>query len=119
MNERRKHKRHDTTFEVQLENVDLGKTKAFSHNISAGGLFVRTKTPLPKGSKITVLLSVPDSEEKIQVKGIVKWETKKLWSKAEGGGEGTGMGIQFIDPDEKAMKAIRDLIYKLEETEPM
>jgi type IV pilus assembly protein PilZ len=72
--------------------VDYKKMNSFfadyTKNISKGGTFIKTKKPLPVGTRFLFKLSVPKREAPFELLGEV------VWSKAEG--EDSGMGIRFI-----------------------
>ncbi len=64
-----------------------------SHNVSAGGLFLRTATPLPPGTKARVSLRVDDIE--------IVAEAEVVWV-ASGGAQTPGMGLKLLDIQEGA-----------------
>jgi type IV pilus assembly protein PilZ len=72
--------------------VDYKKLNSFfadyTKNISKGGTFIKTKKPLPIGTRFLFKLSVPQREAPFELLGEV------VWSKAEA--EEPGMGIRFI-----------------------
>jgi uncharacterized protein (TIGR02266 family) len=61
-------------------------------DISKGGIFLRTPTPLEPFEKITVVLELPDGEE-VELSGVVV----HVVTPAEAGEGGPGMGVQFSD----------------------
>lgn len=72
--------------------VDYKKLNSFfadyTKNISKGGTFIKTKKPLPIGTRFLFKLTVPNREAPFELLGEV------VWSKADG--EEPGMGIRFI-----------------------
>ncbi|XXF75956.1 TIGR02266 family protein [Myxococcaceae bacterium GXIMD 01537] len=72
--------------------VDYKKLNSFfadyTKNISKGGTFIKTKKPLPIGTRFLFKLSVPHREAPFELLGEV------VWSKADA--EEPGMGIRFI-----------------------
>ena len=72
--------------------VDYKKLNSFfadyTKNISKGGTFIKTKKPLPIGTRFLFKLTVPHREAPFELLGEV------VWSKAEA--EEPGMGIRFI-----------------------
>lgn len=72
--------------------VDYKKLNSFfadyTKNISKGGTFIKTKKPLPIGTRFLFKLSVPNREAPFELLGEV------VWSKADA--EEPGMGIRFI-----------------------
>lgn len=77
--------------------VDYKKLNSFfadyTKNISKGGTFIKTKKPLPIGTRFLFKLTVPQREAPFELLGEV------VWSNAEG--EEPGMGIRFIYADER------------------
>lgn len=62
-------------------------------NISAGGLFLATRFPLPAGSMVLLQLNLPSLEGAVEVMGEV------VWNNLNSGGQSDlpdGMGIRFI-----------------------
>src|SRR5271170_6979043 len=72
--------------------VDYKKLNSFfadyTKNISKGGTFIKTKKPLPIGTRFLFKLSVPQRGEPFELLGEV------VWSQMDG--EEPGMGIRFI-----------------------
>ena len=68
-------------------------------NLSEGGMFLRTSTPLVRGSKAT--LRIGPSLETI---------ARVVWSRMEGQGGPPGMGLEFENIDDGVREAIRRLM---------
>lgn len=68
-------------------------------NVSEGGLFVRTSTPLPYGSRARLRIG-----EWLEVNAEV------VWAAGEGSGACPGMGLQFEDPTDSFLSAVHKLI---------
>ncbi|MFL5322261.1 MAG: TIGR02266 family protein [Myxococcaceae bacterium] len=72
--------------------VDYKKLNSFfadyTKNISKGGTFIKTKKPLPIGTKFLFKLSVPHRDQPFELLGEVVW--------SKGDGDEPGMGIRFI-----------------------
>lgn len=71
-------------------------------NISVGGIFIPTRTPMPKGSAIEIEWYLPSRNEKVAILGVVQW----VGENEEGV---TGMGIKFIKLDSQ----VRDDIIRI------
>ncbi len=66
----------------------------FGTNISRSGVFVNTKDPQPVGTRVRLLVSLPEHEAPTEIEGRVVRVVEP------GGSEAPGMGIEFIDlPD--------------------
>jgi uncharacterized protein (TIGR02266 family) len=74
----------------------------FSTNISDGGIFVATVAHVPHGSEVELKFTLPSGEE-IDTRGIVRW-TREVNDKTPE--IFPGLGIQFVDLDERAHQAI-------------
>lgn len=89
--------------------VDYKKLNSFfadyTRNISKGGTFIKTKKPLPVGTRFLFKLSVPSRVEPFEVLGEV------AWSSAEG--EEAGMGIRFVYADDAQRFAFEDVVERL------
>jgi uncharacterized protein (TIGR02266 family) len=84
----------------------------FSANISDGGVFVATVNLLPLGTNIDLGFSLPTGE-RIECKGVVRWVREVDDKQPE---VMPGMGLQFVDLEPRAAKAIETFI---EQREPM
>jgi len=108
-----RNRRKDARFEVKIK-VDYSTKDIFVSNyvtnLSKGGVFIETKTPLPVQSEIRLTFILPEFNVKIEAKGKVVWtyDVKKGTSKVV-----SGMGIKFTDlsPENKAQ--IEEYLMKL------
>ncbi len=84
-NEQRQHSRQ--TINQEFETIDEFIAE-YVTNISHGGVFIRSKNPLPVGTKVTLKFSViMDDFETIEGEGeVVRVENDEL---------GQGMGVAF------------------------
>lgn len=69
-------------------------------NLSEGGIFLRTSTPLQQGTKATLRFGTAGVEAPARV----------VWSRMEGQGGPPGMGLEFENIDDGVREAIRRLI---------
>lgn len=70
-------------------------------NLSEGGLFLRTSTPLARGAKALVRFG-----EEVHIEAIAR----VVWSRAEGQGGPPGMGLRFEQIDDSGRAAIRLIV---------
>ena len=68
--------------------------KAYTSNISDGGLFIRTAKPLPKDEKIILKLQLPDLPQPLTIKSQVTWKKANEEGK---NAQSAGMGLKFIE----------------------
>lgn len=78
-------------------------------NLSEGGLFLRTSTPLPHGSRATVRFGGTHTQ--------VEAAATVVWSRPDAGEAGpAGMGLRFDGVDAQRLEQIRRLIQNEAET---
>jgi type IV pilus assembly protein PilZ len=89
--------------------VDYRKLNAFfadyTKNISKGGTFIKTKKPLPVGTRFHFHLTVPRRPVPFELVGEVVWATSE--------GEGAGMGIKFVYAEEAQRAAFARVVEDL------
>ena len=75
-------------------------------NLSEGGLFLRTSTPLERGARAVVRFGgdLSTSLGPIEASALV------VWSRVEGQGGPPGMGLMFEEIDEARRAAIRRIV---------
>ena len=66
MGDRRRHLRFDKVFTVYISTPD-GLTRGIARNISATGLFVETREPMPLGGRVRVTFTGEDGTEMVLV----------------------------------------------------
>lgn len=92
----RKHARAPLATQINCrESMSL----AFSREISAGGMFVETKDPLPVGSRVTLRFNLSDTGEVMVLTGEVGYHAGNL-----------GMGIRFVEATPEALQRIQDYV---------
>ena len=107
MSEHRQHERVASRLRCwcEGENVTL---YARIGNLSEGGLFLRTSTPMSLGAKTTVRLG--DA-------ATVEASARVVWTRAIEGHEGpAGMGLKFVDLDEQLREQIKALVQEEQAT---
>ena len=89
--------------------VDYKKMNSFfadyTKNISKGGTFIKTKKPLPIGTRFLFKLSIPHRDNPFELLGEV------VWSKSDG--EEPGMGIRFIYTGDNQRSEFEGVVEKL------
>jgi len=83
--ELRRHQR--AAIDVPVEFVAKGSTERIagrSRDVSLGGMFVLTGTPLPFGADLVLHVTLPGQKAPFAMPGVVRWS--KI---------GEGMGVQF------------------------
>lgn len=89
--------------------VDYKKLNSFfadyTKNISKGGTFIKTKKPLPLGTRFLFKLSVPQRGDPFELLGEVVWSTVE--------GEEPGMGIKFVYSDDRQRSDFEGVVEQL------
>lgn len=80
--------------------------RAYTGNVSSGGLFIRTERPLPKGQEIVLKLKLPDITDPLQVKSEVIWARTDANEK----GQPPGMGVRFTAMSKKDNQLLKEFL---------
>ena len=114
--DRRVHERVATDIEVDYRASDTFLF-AYITDISAMGIFVRTDTPEPKGTRLNLRFRVAGGEL-MEVEGEVIWVNPPRPDDAEG--RSPGMGVEFMDLSaaqrEEMLRLVRTFAYLNDET---
>jgi type IV pilus assembly protein PilZ len=86
----RKHPRVKKSLALSYQD-HTGFVKAYSGNISQGGLFIKTKKPLEMGEEILLKLTLPGIPNALNIKSKVMWVRKSQVDVKRP----AGMGVQF------------------------
>lgn len=102
-------KRIDVELEVTLTgpHTFFG---GFTMDISEGGIFVATHQIFPIGTKFRITVFI--GKERLEIDSLVVWVRGE--DSAMISGEEPGMGLRFIELDEKSLLVITDFIKKRE-----
>lgn len=100
--DKRQHQRVSSRLRCWLEGQEV-TFYARVHNLSEGGLFLKTLTPLEQGARAR--LKLEDGEDKVDAEAVV------VWSQDEGSNDTpAGMGLAFISLAEPAREHLRRLV---------
>jgi c-di-GMP-binding flagellar brake protein YcgR len=75
--ESRRFVRFPVTAIVTYQDEQKKRYNSISYDISGGGLFIKTRRPLPIGSKLDIELVLPIVKKKIRARGLVPWIRKE------------------------------------------
>jgi hypothetical protein len=64
--------RFEKVFPVIVSSTEFGECNAMARNISAGGILLEVREPLPLGTAVRVHFAMPDSQASIVARGEVK-----------------------------------------------
>ena len=83
MPEKRQHTRQPIVSDVAFQVGDGPRTEARCRDVSLGGAYIETATPLPYGVAVRVHLRLPGLRDEAIIDSIVRWSKP------------AGMGVQF------------------------
>jgi uncharacterized protein (TIGR02266 family) len=98
-------------FGVFSQDIDLDETEVLMTNMSLGGAFVRTETPVPPGTPVTLRMYVPGQDVPLSVAGEVVW-----WRRPDQGGD-PGMGVKFVQVAKGDLERMKKYLATLVEEE--
>jgi type IV pilus assembly protein PilZ len=82
----------------------------YTKNISKGGTFIRTTKPLDVGTEFLFVLSVPSTDEPLQLNGEVKWVVTEADASMD---KPAGMGIKFKFNNDGERRKVEQYVEKL------
>lgn len=92
----RRHARHHLEAEIEVGDGHLGGELVFdSHNVSRGGLFLKSDLLLEVGDTVWVSFALPNTSVAIRTRGRVVWVNRN--PDENNPTDRAGMGIQFLD----------------------
>ncbi len=104
------HPRAPLAMKIHYTTPEGKQFDSLTSDIGAGGLFIESSAPLAPGTQLSVEFSLPDHpRETYTAKGKVAWTR----AKPERHLLFPGMGVQFIDINEKARKDLLELVEAL------
>src|SRR6516164_1815142 len=83
-------------------------------NISRGGMFINTRNPLPVGTTVRLIISLPDTAFPFDLVGRVT----RVNEVDNPGQQVPGMGIEFIGIDDEKRNRIQRLVDRLRKELP-
>jgi uncharacterized protein (TIGR02266 family) len=105
--ENRRHRRVSSRLRCWCEGENV-TVYARIGNLSEGGLFLRTSTPMPKGSRALVRFRDGDGADAEEVSA----EATVVWTREAVGDQPAGMGLMFGPMPQEKLDAIRRLVGK-------
>jgi type IV pilus assembly protein PilZ len=85
--------------------------KAYTGNVSGGGLFIKTEQPLKKGEGFLAKLELPGLSDPVVIKCEVIWTRK---SEDEKDVYPAGMGVRFIEMTKDNNKILKKYLRDIE-----
>lgn len=111
--DKREHLRFDKMFSVRIESLLFGDTYGVARNVSAGGIFLELRDPLPLGATVRVCFPVPDGTGDVVATGEVKNHyfinfTQNGVSKAV-----SGMAVRFTSFENESHGILQDCLSRM------
>jgi len=104
-------KREEKRFKIQIWAEEKRNNAVYYHlltNLSKKGLFIEKRLPFPVGSTIQLELKLPDSDEKIIIKGDI------IGNYQDPSSNNMGAGLEFVDMDQEVIDKIGKFLEKYE-----
>ena len=96
------------TMTVRYKSATLDEfIEHHSHDVSRGGMFIKTPSPFPPGTLLKFEVKIADEQKVIQGVGRVVWKRESETSDRE---RPNGMGVKFIKIDDASRKLIDQLV---------
>lgn len=106
---KRAHLRYEVSIPVDCTTRDAFVSNHVS-NISKGGLFLRSSTPLPLNAEVSLVIHLPGAGRSIEAKGRVVWN----YDIPRGSSRIVpGSGIRFVDMPASDRAALEDYLADL------
>src|SRR4051795_6549236 len=100
--DKRAHLRFDKVFPVRVESILFGELSCVARNVSAGGIFIETRDPLPLGARIRVRFLNPEETAEIVALGEVKNHYFVNYAHNGTSRSVTGMAVRFTAFEEES-----------------
>jgi len=81
--------------------------RAYTGNVSTGGLFIKTENPLRPGHQFHLKLQLPEQKEPMEIKCEVLWSRNRESSTTD---RPAGMGVKFIEIADRDYRSIKMFI---------
>ena len=104
---RREHQRFEVKIRVRFGSLEA-LVEEYTHNISHGGIFIRTKNPKKLHERLKIILTHPVSGEEMILDGEVVRAVNPEESKKTG--HPPGMGVHFLSRDKYTMDQLAAFI---------
>lgn len=111
--EKRQHLRFDKVFPVRVESVLFGELPGVARNVSAGGIFIEMRDPLPLGARVRISFLNPEETAEIVAVGEVK--NHYFVNYVQGGATRSvsGMAVRFEGFENESQDILDDCLNRL------
>ncbi|HOX44738.1 MAG TPA: TIGR02266 family protein [Myxococcota bacterium] len=103
------------TSEIRVEYRTVGSFLSdYALNLSKGGMFIHSEHPLPVGATVRLVFLLPGLPFMFDLSGRVRW----VQAEALDAEHPCGMGIEFIQVDERVRKRLETHVQRLKDEVP-
>ena len=111
--EKRQHLRFDKMFSVRVESLLFGDLYCVARNVSAGGIFLELRDPLPLGAMVRVCFPVPDGSGEVVATGEVKNHYFVNFTQGGVSKAVSGMAVRFISFENESHHVLQDCLSRM------
>jgi hypothetical protein len=108
--EKRQHLRFDKVFPVRVESLLFGELPGVARNVSAGGIFIEMRDPLPLGARVRVSFSNPEETAEVVAVGEVKNHYFVNYVQGGASRSVSGMAIRFESFENEGRQILEDCL---------
>lgn len=105
--EKRQHLRFDKVFPVRVESILFGEIPCVARNVSAGGIFLETRDPLPLGARVRICFLTPDESSEVVAHGEVKNHYFINFVQRGESRSVAGMAVRFVGFEEDGQRNLK------------
>jgi type IV pilus assembly protein PilZ len=85
--------------------------RAYTGNVSSGGLYIKTENPLSPGDQVFLKLQLPEMSEALHIKCEVVWARSREESRPD---KAPGMGVKFTQISKKDHQFLRQYLSSID-----
>jgi hypothetical protein len=111
--DKRQHLRFDKVFPVRVESILFGEVSCVARNVSAGGIFLETRDPLPLGARVRIAFLNPEETAEIIAVGEVKNHYFVNFNDKGTPRSVAGMAVRFTGFEEEGQAILRECLNRL------
>jgi hypothetical protein len=108
--EKRQHLRFDKVFPVRVESMLFGELPGVARNVSAGGIFIEMRDPLPLGARVRISFDNPEQTAEIVAVGEVKNHYFVNYVQAGATRSVSGMAVRFEGFENESREILEDCL---------
>jgi hypothetical protein len=111
--DKRQHLRFDKVFPVRVESVLFGELPGVARNVSAGGIFIEMRDPLPLGARVRISFLNPEETAEIVAIGEVKNHYFVNYVQSGATRSISGMAVRFEGFENESQQILHDCLNRL------